>query len=230
MYSAVFLVFAFYLLPINLLSSLASLIIAILLFPKTFEYIQRKTGIKIKNDLKTAIISLLFLLMGFSASKSIGLNTESQNQKESKPKTNNSTKNILYKVDRVLDGDTVDVIYNNELMRIRLIGIDAPETGGGNTKKECYADESKKYLTDLLNNDYVKLENDETQNDKDRYDRSLRYVFLEELNINKDLVEKGYAKEYTFDKPYKYSEEFLNAEKSAINLKIGIWNPQICPN
>ena len=120
------------------------------------------------------------------------------------------------------------MLYNDEPIRIRLIGIDAPETGGGNTKTECYADEAKTYLSDLLNNKSVRLEKDETQGDKDKYNRQLRYVYLDDINANLNMIERGYAKEYTYDKPYKYVEDFENAENIASNLKIGIWNPQIC--
>ena len=223
-YSIIFTLVAFFLLQTSFVSSLAAFLIALLLFPKSFEYLQRRIKMKINKDLKTAIIFILFLLMGYSASKSIGVNTIPQKPEEQIQNSNNT----LYKVERVIDGDTIDVLVNNEPIRIRLIGIDAPETGRGNTKTECYADEAKAYLSYFLNNKTVRLEKDETQGDKDKYNRQLRYVYLDDINANLNMIERGYAKEYTYDKPYKYVEDFENAENIASNLKIGIWNPQIC--
>ncbi|EKD90325.1 MAG: hypothetical protein ACD_31C00010G0001 [uncultured bacterium] len=55
-------------------------------------------------------------------------------------------------------------------------------------------------------------------------------MYLDDINANLNMIERGYAKEYTYDKPYKYVEDFENAENIASNLKIGIWNPQICKN
>ena len=224
LYSIIFTILAFFLLSTSLVSSIAALLMALLLFPKSFEYIQRKINVKINKDLKTAIIFILFLLMGYSASKSFNVNTTLQKQEEQKSSLNDT----LYKVDRVVDGDTIDVFVNNEPIRIRLIGIDAPETGGGNTKTECYADEAKAYLSDFLNNKSVRLEKDETQGDTDKYNRQLRYVYLDDINANLNMIEKGYAKEYTYDKPYKYVDDFENAENISSDLKIGIWNPQNC--
>ncbi|EKD90328.1 MAG: hypothetical protein ACD_31C00009G0003 [uncultured bacterium] len=79
-----------------------------------------------------------------------------------------------------------------------------------------------------MNNKSVRLEKDETQGDTDKYNRQLRYVYLDDINANLNMIEKGYAKEYTYDKPYKYVDDFENAENISSDLKIGIWNPQNC--
>lgn len=88
---------------------------------------------------------------------------------------------------RVIDGDTFE-LYNGEI--VRLICIDSPEKG-----KEGY-DEAKNYLSFLILNKEVRLEKD--VNDKDIYGRLLRYVYVDDIFVNKEMVEKNYAKIFRF--------------------------------
>lgn len=119
-----------------------------------------------------------------------------------------------YAVSSVTDGDTI--VVRDDVV-IRLIGIDAPE------KDECFADESKEFLKQLLD-ETIEIRFDDTQGDKDTYDRVLGYVFLEDgTNINLVMVENGYAREYTHMYPYEFQEEFLNAEEKAKEEKRGLW-------
>lgn len=107
---------------------------------------------------------------------------------------------------KVVDGDTIQVILNNTTESVRLIGIDAPEIEEKNKQKGI---ESKKYLEKLLENKKIRLEPDETQDDRDIYQRLLRYVFLEDGTlVNEKMIESKMAEEYTFKTKYKYQEEF----------------------
>ena len=66
-------------------------------------------------------------------------------------------------------------------------------------------------MTDLLAGKSVLLQGDDTQDDRDRYGRLLRYVFLPGgININELLVENGFAHEYTYDNPYLYQGLFTS--------------------
>jgi micrococcal nuclease len=115
------------------------------------------------------------------------------------------------KVLRVIDGDTIEVIIDNKKESVRLIGIDAPELTDSSMKGKL-ALESKEYLKKLLENKNIRLERDTTQDDRDIYQRLLRYVFLEDGTlINKKMIEAGMAEEYTYKKPYKYQLEFREA-------------------
>lgn len=115
---------------------------------------------------------------------------------------------------KVIDGDTLDL---NNTLRVRFSGINTPETG------ECYYKEAKDKLTNLVLNKEVYTEMDKT--DKDKYDRSLRYIYLNNTLINKFLVTYGYAKVYdkykTDTKRYK---ELKKAEKNAISNNLGVWS------
>lgn len=124
--------------------------------------------------------------------------------------------NIIFsKLVRVIDGDTIEVEIDNKIESVRLIGIDAPEMEEETKNK---AIESKKYLEDLLKNQKIYLERDETQDDRDVYNRLLRYVYLEDKTlVNKKMIEANMAQEYTYIVPYKHQKEFIEAEKKIIN-------------
>ena len=125
-------------------------------------------------------------------------------------------------VTKVLDGDTVVVEGGHH---IRLLGIDADERG-----YPCY-DSAKELLEELVLNKKVRLEKDQT--DVDQYDRCLRYLFLDNLNINLELVREGQAIARFYPPDVKYQTEITQAEKEAIDNKIGCkWGeikPEIKP-
>ncbi|MBI2614058.1 MAG: thermonuclease family protein [Candidatus Levybacteria bacterium] len=135
------------------------------------------------------------------------------------------------KVRRVIDGDTIEVLLNNKKDAVRLIGIDAPETDDPRKTVECFGREASDKAKEVLNGKTITLESDPTQGDRDKYHRLLRYVFLNDLNFNKFMISEGYAHEYTYkSNPYKYMEEFINAEKEARKNKKGLWNENVCKN
>lgn len=128
------------------------------------------------------------------------------------------------KVLRVIDGDTIEVSLNNKKETVRLIGIDAPETVDPRKAVECFGKQSSEKAKEVLSGKTVSLELDPTQGDRDKYQRLLRYVFLDDLNFNKLMISEGFAQEYTYqNNPYKYMEEFKDAEKQAREGKIGLW-------
>lgn len=112
---------------------------------------------------------------------------------------------------RVIDGDTIEVKIGETIVSVRLIGIDAPEM---EEETKIKAIESKKYLETLLQNQKIILEKDETQADRDVYNRLLRYIYLEDKTlVNKKMIEADMADEYTYITPYKFQNEFIQAEK-----------------
>ncbi len=113
---------------------------------------------------------------------------------------------------RVVDGDTIEVKMGDKVESVRLIGIDAPEM---DEKTKQRAIESKKYLENLIKDKNIYLDKDETQDDRDIYDRLLRYVYLENKTlINKKMIEANMADEYTFIVPYKFQSEFRQIKKN----------------
>lgn len=134
-------------------------------------------------------------------------------------------------VDRVVDGDTVDVWLNDgSLIRLRLIGIDTPETVDPNTPQECFGRQASDRAKELLiEGQTVYLEPDDSQGDTDRYDRYLRYVWLDDRTMfNYEMVATGYAIEYTYDLPYRYQAEFLEGQRTAAENGVGLWAVDTC--
>ena len=113
------------------------------------------------------------------------------------------------KVINVIDGDTIDIYQNNKVERVRLLGINTPETVDPRKGVECYGPEASQKLKEILTDKIVKIEGDPSQEDKDKYGRLLRYIFLNDENINEKMVKEGYAFEYTYNKHlYLYQKEF----------------------
>ena len=107
------------------------------------------------------------------------------------------------KVIRIIDGDTFE-IENGD--KVRMIGIDAPEL------KDNEGLESKNHLKLLIENKYVSLMKDEKNKNKDFFGRLLRYVYLEDSDVNLKMIEDGYANVYTKFK-FTKSKEYINLNK-----------------
>lgn len=133
------------------------------------------------------------------------------------------------KVTEVVDGDTIKVDRDGKIETVRLIGIDTPETKDPRKPVQCFGAEATQKTKDLLLHKSVVLEFDQTQGERDKYDRLLRYIFLlDGTNVNKTLISEGYAFEYTYNTPYKYQAEFKAAQKDAETNHRGLWSPQTC--
>ncbi len=133
-----------------------------------------------------------------------------------------------YLVTRVIDGDTIDVSINQKNVRVRLIGINTPETVDPRRPVECFGQEASKKAKELLLNKMVSLEMDISQSDKDKYGRLLRYVRVGDVFVNLEMITQGFAYEYTYITPYKYQKSFKLAQAEARTAKRGLWADGIC--
>lgn len=134
------------------------------------------------------------------------------------------TVSTLYKVIRVVDGDTFWIEDgSNEGKKIRMIGIDAPESRNAFKKvKAHYGDKAKAYLENLLTGKKVRLEYDITR--KDQYGRTLAYVYLENGRfVNALMVQKGYALALTVPPNVKHAERFNRLQQQARDKRRGLW-------
>lgn len=135
-----------------------------------------------------------------------------------------------FEVREVVDGDTFKIWYQTGEQSIRLLWLDAPELSLLRTKKKgCLAEESKAYLEKLVLGKQVRLEFDPTQNKTDSYKRWLNYVYVDDLLVNREMINNGYAKEYTFKVPYTERSLFLDAQQSAQSESLGLWDSIVCP-
>ena len=180
---------------------------------------------------------LIIMILIIAASVTYGfLNKEKDESNESK---NNIIENIvneeketasikenpseeLYEVIKVVDGDTIQIMFDGKKERLRLIGIDTPESvhpdETKNTENGVLASE---YTKSLLNGKKVSLEFDVEQ--RDQYGRLLAYVYLDGEMINKKLIKDGYAQLETVPPNVKYVEEFTALLKEAKEAKRGLW-------
>ncbi|MBS3056306.1 MAG: thermonuclease family protein [Candidatus Aenigmarchaeota archaeon] len=113
-------------------------------------------------------------------------------------------------ITKVIDGDTVVAEGGDH---IRLIGIDSDEKN-----YPCY-DPARLRLEELVLNKKVYLEPD--VQDQDQYKRYLRYLILNDENINMKMVEKGFAVARFYPENVKYKSEIIAAEKSAMENHVG---------
>ena len=127
-----------------------------------------------------------------------------------------------YTVKQFSDGDTIVVDMQGREERVRFIGIDTPETHKQNTPVQCYGPAASAYTKNRVGTQHIRLVSDSLTTNRDRYDRLLRYVYLEDgTNLNLELVQKGYAFAYAF--PFAKSREFTAAMQQAQSTKVGLW-------
>jgi endonuclease YncB( thermonuclease family) len=131
---------------------------------------------------------------------------------------------------RVVDGDTVDVqLPDSRTERIRLIGIDTPEVVDPRKPVQCFGREASAHAHELLDGQFVSLELDASQGERDVFGRLLAYVWLADgRNFGEAMIADGYAHEYTYNQPYTYLVAFSAAQDAAITDQLGLWSPATC--
>jgi endonuclease YncB( thermonuclease family) len=137
----------------------------------------------------------------------------------------------IYRVVEVIDGDTIKVDIGEKIVTVRLIGIDTPEIANPhNPQNDYFGPEAAQYAKQLLENQLVYLIPDPMQSNRDKYDRLLRYVFLEDGTlINAKLVAEGYACNYIYE-PFQFMKQFDYLEKQAKEKQLGLWSSKKTKN
>jgi micrococcal nuclease len=138
--------------------------------------------------------------------------------------TQSNAQTQWHQVSKIVDGDTFWIVNaKGENEKIRLIGVDAPESRKTG-KKEIgyYGKESKAYLEQILTGRKVRLEFDVSK--YDRYKRTLAYVYLENGTfLNAHLIKSGYASVMTVPPNVKHADLFVKLQKEAREKKRGLW-------
>ena len=130
----------------------------------------------------------------------------------------------LVKIADVIDGDTVDIDINGRTERVRLIGVNTPETRHPTKPIECFGPEASAYLTQLLpKGTAVRIERDVEA--RDRYGRMLLYLYLgsNDLFINLDLVARGYGTPMSIEPNTFHRNDFVRAAAQAEVADVGLW-------
>lgn len=132
----------------------------------------------------------------------------------------NSDEHVV--VNRVIDGDTIDVTIDGDKTRVRLLNIDTPEIGRNGKPSECLAEEAKEYLEGRLpQGTEVTLEHDEEKND--RYGRTLAGVFLGDDLVNADIAAEGLAVAMKVGVNDKFYNEVKEAESGPKSKGAGVF-------
>ena len=119
----------------------------------------------------------------------------------------------IYGKAKIIDGDTIHIGNS----KIRLHGIDAPETKQKctkNNKKWNCGLESKRFLKNLVSNDYIECDT----SGRDRYNRYIGICYKNNISLNSEMVVNGWAIAYRY-----YSLDYIKEEEIAKSKKIGIW-------
>jgi micrococcal nuclease len=133
------------------------------------------------------------------------------------------------RVERVVDGDTFKAVVDGELVSVRIIGIDTPETVKPGAPIDCYGPESSEFATAVLNGVDVTLEFDDTQGRFDRYDRVLAHVWLPTANggqvlYGAEVVAQGYGYENQYgNTPTTWTPVLRELEGFAKSNDEGLW-------
>lgn len=154
-------------------------------------------------------------------------------------KAENSQNNESYEKAKVLcahDGDTIWVKIDGKKEKVRFVGVNTPEVAKDGNPAEFMAEEAKDFTEEILKDKEIYLERDIS--DRDKYDRLLRYIWLEkplsnpELSdienktLNGILVKEGYAYANYYKPDIKYHNFLKDLKKSAQDKNLGIWSDE----
>ena len=170
-----------------------------------------------KLYIKILKCTLMFILVAAIITSGFNINKE---------KTYAAKKTSKYKVIRVIDGDTIVIKKGKKKVKVRLLGIDTPESVHPDHKENIkYGNKAKRFTQKKLNNKKVRLEYDKER--KDKYGRTLAYIYIGKKMFNKMLLRAGHAKVKFYPPNTKYLDSFEKAESEAIEADKGIWKNRL---
>ncbi len=181
-----------------------------------------------RNVLLASAFLLLSALVWFDKTFHPYLKSHLQSQQIQNIDTNDWDKynEKVFTVVKVVDGDTIDInIPDGNFLdtRIRLLGVDTPETKNPKTKVMYFGPEASKFTSDMVLKKTVFIVMDANSNSRDKYHRLLAHIRLSDGRIlNEELISEGFA--YADPRfPQSYNEKYLQLEKEARKEKKGLW-------
>lgn len=124
----------------------------------------------------------------------------------------------LARVKRVVDGDTVEL---EDGRKLRYIGIDTPESVKPNTPEQCFSKASAARNKELVEGKEVRLIKDVSE--KDRFQRLLRYVYVDDIFVNEAMVKEGYAFARSYPPDIAKQDLLRQAQAQAHAQNAGFW-------
>lgn len=132
----------------------------------------------------------------------------------------------LAQVVHVVDGDTADIrLDSGEQLRVRILGIDTPETVKPDTPVQCWGPEASEWARSVLDGAWVTAVSDPVAGDLDRYGRALRYLMLGNgTNYSELAAENGMARSYIYNRQnLTHTDDITDAEDRAHAAGLGLW-------
>lgn len=130
-------------------------------------------------------------------------------------------RDITYRVERTIDGDT---LLLEDGTRIRLIGVNAPEIAHDDVPAQPFGAEAARWLDERATGKAVRLEFDLER--YDHYDRTLAFVYLEDVLLNEEIIRQGYSRaQLQYNYSVRMKRRFEAAEEEARTAQRGIWSP-----
>lgn len=123
------------------------------------------------------------------------------------PPANDTPREEIARVIRAVDGDTIVVTLNGREERVRYVGVNTPESD------EICGSEATEANRRLVVGQMVRLERDTS--DRDRFDRLLRYVYVGDTMVNRELIVQGYGEAVLYEPDDRYYAEFVELERMA---------------
>ena len=124
-----------------------------------------------------------------------------------------------------VDGDTAKFKMNGEQITVRFLGINTKETVDPEIGEEAWGKEASDFTKEKLENaTKIELEFDSSADEKDKYNRYLAWIWVDDKLLQNSLVESGLAENYMLKNNYKYAGILQESEENAKNNKLGIWS------
>lgn len=138
-----------------------------------------------------------------------------------------NTNKIEVELIEIVDGDTAKFKMNEDQITVRFLGINTKETVDPEIGEEAWGKEGSEFTKEKLEGaNKIELEFDNKADKKDKYDRYLAWVWIDDVLLQNLLVEKGLAETYMLQNDYKYAGMLQESEEVAKNNKLGIWSDE----
>lgn len=137
------------------------------------------------------------------------------------------TNKIEVELVEAVDGDTAKFKMNGKQITVRFLGINTKETVHPEIGEEEWGKEASDFTKEKLKNaTKIELEFDDIADKKDKYDRYLAWIWIDDELLQNLLVENGLAETYMLQNNYKYAGILQESEEIAKNNKLGIWSEE----
>jgi len=136
-----------------------------------------------------------------------------------------SNERIEVKYSESVDGDTAKFKLNEEIITVRFLGIDTPETVHPSLGEQPYGKEASDYTKEKLQNaNKIELEYDSNSSKTDKYGRHLAWIWIDDSLLQEELISNGLAKTYMLQDNYTYAWILQEKQEKAKEEKVGMWS------